>query len=97
VSGNKPALNSRMRRLAYASSSGVHLPRRSGWPFFLDVVVEELADVLRGAGEVVVEELLLLLLLEAVDVEVLLLLVLLLVRLLLLLLLLLLLFLLLLL
>ena len=30
VSGRSPDLNSLMRRLAYASSSVVHLPRRSG-------------------------------------------------------------------
>lgn len=34
VKGNSPALNSWMRRLAYASSSAVHLPRRRGGPFF---------------------------------------------------------------
>lgn len=37
VSGRSPDLNSLIRRLAYASSSVVHLPRRSGCPpFFLD-------------------------------------------------------------
>jgi hypothetical protein len=37
VSGRSPDLNSLIRRLAYASSSAVHLPRRSGCPpFFLD-------------------------------------------------------------
>jgi hypothetical protein len=53
VNGNNPALNSSIRRLAYASSSGVHFPRRSAGLFFLpvDVAVELLAEVLLGAGE----------------------------------------------
>mmetsp|Transcript_26255 Transcript_26255/g.73293 ORF Transcript_26255/g.73293 Transcript_26255/m.73293 type:complete len:303 (-) Transcript_26255:237-1145(-) len=46
VSGSKPALNSWMRRLAYASSSGVHLPLRNGGPFFLLLdTLPELEDI----------------------------------------------------
>ena len=40
VKGNKPALNSNITRLAYASSSGVHSPLLSGGRFFLLELVE---------------------------------------------------------
>lgn len=43
-----------MRRLAYASSSGVHLPLRNGGPFFLPPVPLELDDDRGAVGAEVV-------------------------------------------
>ena len=43
VNGRRPDLNSWMSRLAYASSSGVHLPRRRGGPFFLELLEDVVA------------------------------------------------------
>lgn len=49
VKGKRPALNSIMRRFAYASSSGVHFPLRKGGPFFFPPDPPDPEDE-RGAG-----------------------------------------------
>ena len=50
VKNSRPALNSWMSRLAYASSSGVHFPRRRGGPFFLLLLEEPPPLVEVGCG-----------------------------------------------